>query len=158
MLQISVRRVSPLTDAEDEGVEGLYRVHFNADVSALTKEKQASIALDIFHTDIGISTLDDFAITVVEENGKAVAQDEDHEDYSESDSGAVEKVADEPMYIEGEDEGLSAEELDHKYNPDGGGEHPKFTREDWRDAVANDETILGYWDWLEEQIREEDGK
>lgn len=155
MLQITVRRIAPLTDEEDAEVPGLYKVLFNQDVSSLTREKQASMALDIFHSTIAIGTLDDFDIMVVDNNGQAVGQDDSHEDYSSSKAGDVEKVSDVPLYVEGEDQGLTAEQLDSKYNPDGGGEHPKHTREDWRNAVANDDTILGYWDWLEEQIQEE---
>lgn len=51
---------------------------------------------------------------------------------------------------------LSAEELDDKYNPDGNGEHPRFQRADWRAAVANDETLVGYWQWVEYQIEQEE--
>lgn len=48
----------------------------------------------------------------------------------------------------GRDKLLSAEQLDEKYNPDGDGEHPVFTRDEWRDAVGNQDTISGYWDWV----------
>lgn len=50
---------------------------------------------------------------------------------------------------------LSPEQLDDKYNPDGDGEHPNYTRKDWRFAVENDETLLGYWGWVEFQIQQE---
>lgn len=49
---------------------------------------------------------------------------------------------------------LNAERLDDKYNPEGNGEHPQFTREMWREAVANDYTLSGYWYWVECQIAE----
>lgn len=53
---------------------------------------------------------------------------------------------------------LTAEQLDEIYNPEGGGEHPDFTREDWRQEVANEDTLCGYWhqcmSWL--QVRSED--
>lgn len=52
------------------------------------------------------------------------------------------------------DEDLTADQLNKKYNPNGGGEHPEHTRKDWMWAVSNENTTLGYWDWLEEQIRE----
>ncbi len=52
----------------------------------------------------------------------------------------------------GQDIDLSAEQLDDKYNPDGGGEHPMHTRQMWRDAVANEDTISGYWKWVESEI------
>lgn len=60
-----------------------------------------------------------------------------------------------PSYVVGEDRALKAHDLDEKYNLDGGGEHPAYTRADWRVAVACDETTLGYWLWLEEQVRTE---
>lgn len=53
------------------------------------------------------------------------------------------------------DRRLSAEQLDDKYNPDGDGEHPTFTRWDWRQAVAQQSTICGYWLWVEYQIEQE---
>ncbi len=49
---------------------------------------------------------------------------------------------------------LTAEELDAKYNPEGGGEHPDYRRADWRAEVASDNTLLGYWHWVEAQIWE----
>lgn len=47
---------------------------------------------------------------------------------------------------------LDADQLDDKYNPNGDGEHPVFARDSWRVAVANQDTISGYWDWVEHQI------
>lgn len=44
---------------------------------------------------------------------------------------------------------LTAAQLDDKYNPDGDGEHPQITRAAWRAAVANDETLTGYWAWVQ---------
>lgn len=52
------------------------------------------------------------------------------------------------------DHGLTAEQLDDKYNPEGGGEHPQFPREQWRWHVDAENTLLGYWDWVEHQITE----
>lgn len=48
----------------------------------------------------------------------------------------------------------NAEDLDAKYNPDGDGEHPVLTRRCWRDAVGQEETISGYWEWVEHLIRD----
>jgi len=53
-----------------------------------------------------------------------------------------------------EDYDLTAEQLDDKYNPDGGGEHPIITRADWRQAVESEDTLTGYWEWVEHQIFE----
>lgn len=50
---------------------------------------------------------------------------------------------------------LSAEQLDEKYNPEGYGEHPVFTRGDWISDVFHGYTLRGYWDWLVARIEEE---
>lgn len=52
------------------------------------------------------------------------------------------------------DSGLTAEQLDDAYNPEGGGEHPRFTRSDWRQAVENEETLTGYWAWVVSEIEQ----
>ena len=52
------------------------------------------------------------------------------------------------------DFGLTAEQLDDKYNPEGGGQHPQITRREWRENVADDNTISGYWVWLKHQLDE----
>lgn len=53
-----------------------------------------------------------------------------------------------------EDLVLSAEQLDDKYNPEGDGEHPLFQRCNWRQAVMQEETVCGYWDWVVRQVYE----
>lgn len=58
--------------------------------------------------------------------------------------------------IDKKDFGLTAEQLDDKYNPEGDGEHPVFTRGDWRNEVFNGYTLRGYWEWVEAQIEEEE--
>ena len=42
--------------------------------------------------------------------------------------------------------------LDCKYNLEGDGEHPHFQRKGWREAVANEDTLLGYWEWVSREI------
>jgi hypothetical protein len=49
----------------------------------------------------------------------------------------------------------SAADLETMWSPSGDGEHPGFPREDWRAAVANDDTIQGYWDWLHHELAKE---
>ena len=49
----------------------------------------------------------------------------------------------------------SAEELDEMFNPEGGGEHPGYPREEWRHAVANEDTVSGYWEWVRHQLIDE---
>lgn len=41
-----------------------------------------------------------------------------------------------------------AEELDAEFNEDGDGEHPEYTRAMWREAVADESTLFGYWEWV----------
>lgn len=50
---------------------------------------------------------------------------------------------------------LSAEQLDYKYNPAGGGQHPRFTRWDWKQEVASESTLRGYWEWVASKLEEE---
>jgi hypothetical protein len=54
-----------------------------------------------------------------------------------------------------DDVGLSAEELEQKYSPQGGGEHPDFTREDWREMIRIEDTLLGYWAWVNHRLTTE---
>jgi len=37
------------------------------------------------------------------------------------------------------------------------GEHPEHSLEDWRYEVANDDTRLGYWEWVAHRIEGEQG-
>lgn len=57
--------------------------------------------------------------------------------------------------LDSDDAALDAEELEEKYSPTGGGEHPLFKREDWRTAVNSDDTLLGYWGWVVNQLNQE---
>lgn len=157
-LRISVRRIAPVCERDDPEVEGVYRVSLRSEVASATIEKRASIALDVFHRHVAIPVPEHFKVTVVATDGTAVDRDASHDEGSASDAGHVEKICAAPLYVEGEDYALGAQALDAKYNPDGGGEHPKYTREDWRSAVANDETIVGYWVWVEEKLREEESE
>lgn len=52
-----------------------------------------------------------------------------------------------------DDRDLTPEQLDDKYNQDGGGQHPKHTRQDWQVAVGLDDTLLGYWAWVHHQLQ-----
>lgn len=56
------------------------------------------------------------------------------------------------MRVPKEDFQLSADQLDDKYNPDGDGEHPVLTRAEWQAAVADGNTISGYWKWIEAEL------
>lgn len=50
------------------------------------------------------------------------------------------------------DFGLTPQQLDEKHNPMGYGEHPVFTRSQWREEVCDDNTLLGYWEWVMHQV------
>jgi hypothetical protein len=52
---------------------------------------------------------------------------------------------------------LTAEELCQKYSTErDNGEHPQYRRTDWRQAVDMEQTLRGYWQWVEAQLEEED--
>lgn len=51
------------------------------------------------------------------------------------------------------DDELTAQELREKYDTEEGwGQHPRFTMEDWRHEVSNEDTRIGYWDWVEKSL------
>lgn len=90
---IYVRKVSDeLDDPEDEGVEGLYAVIFEFETDAIPKAKLASVALDAFHSQQPIGFLEDFEIHAVDDTGKFVDEDEDHENGSDAGLAYVEKA------------------------------------------------------------------
>jgi hypothetical protein len=52
-------------------------------------------------------------------------------------------------------DGLTPAQLEGQYShggANGGGQHPVFTRADWRHAVGDGETVTGYWAWLASEI------
>ena len=59
--------------------------------------------------------------------------------------------------LDADDAALSAEELEDKYAGEDGswGEHPIFRRQEWREEVANDDTLQGYWAWVVSKLNEE---
>ncbi|MGY2488272.1 hypothetical protein [Cupriavidus sp. CP313] len=59
------------------------------------------------------------------------------------------------MTVAVEGGGLSAEHLDDLYNPEGDGEHPQITRAMCREAVALQDTVSGYWQWLAHRLTED---
>lgn len=51
----------------------------------------------------------------------------------------------------------SSRDLEIKYTGSHSpGEHPQFSREDWRDEVAAEDTDLGYWDWAFNKVKDEE--
>lgn len=146
---INVRRIGFFPENEDDaGIEGVYEVDVTLDESAYSEAQLASAALDIFHTHIAIRVLEHFEILVINENHEIVEEDDSHDSYSLSDAGSVEKINDEIYTDFSSDIGLSSDDLDHKYNFDGDGQHPFYKRDDWRAQVAHQQTISGYWEWV----------
>lgn len=100
ILKINVQLIADKpTDSEDGDVEGLYEVELHSSADGLPKEKLASIALDVFHSNIGIGTLDDFVISALDSDLTVLGEDESHEPYSGSKLGTLYKVEDEAMAI-----------------------------------------------------------
>lgn len=50
------------------------------------------------------------------------------------------------------DSQLSSEQLRTKHSE--AGEHACFTKQDWKGEVSNDETLRGYWDWVQAKIEQ----
>lgn len=73
----------------------------------------------------------------------------------ESHDTAITVVEVNPVHPCPDDIDLSAEELEQKYSPQGGGEHPDFPREDWREMIRIEDTLLGYWAWVNHQLTTE---
>jgi hypothetical protein len=71
----------------------------------------------------------------------------------------VETVTAIQPFFHTEDYDLTAEDLDHKYNPEGDGGHPHYTRKYWRDVVADRNTLQGYWEWVKYalEVEEDEG-
>lgn len=133
---------------DDIDVQGIYQVSFDKAYPDLCESKLASMALDLFHTENGIKCLDDFEITVINNDDEPIPASEDHESYSYTGKGSIGKIADFGIDLYGSDAKLSVDQLDEKYNPDGDGEHYQFTHKLWSEAVSQDQTASGYWVWL----------
>lgn len=52
---------------------------------------------------------------------------------------------------------LTVEELAERHKGADGawGQHPDFPRSDWQQAVAEDDTLQGYWQWVGSQLEQE---
>ena len=154
-MKINVFRTAiSLEDAADEGLAGIYQVTFDTDTSEVPQTTLASIALLQFHEKFGLSTLEDFEISVVTDDHQFIEIEEAdvHSTHPHNIRCALEKIEDVALDLFDDDADLSAEELDDKYNPNGDGEHPRITRKMWREAVSVEATISGYWDWLEHTL------
>lgn len=47
--------------------------------------------------------------------------------------------------------GVAADELRDRYREE---EHPYYDRAEWVLAVSNDNTLLGYWEWVRSKLEE----
>lgn len=137
-----------LQDEEDEGLAGIYQVTFDTDVIEIPEIKLASAALFHFHEEFGMSTLEDFDISVITDDNQRIEEACHHTASLRDPFCQFEKIDDVALDLFADDADLSAEELDEKYNTNGDGEHPKITRKIWREAVAREDTISGYWLWV----------
>jgi hypothetical protein len=75
----------------DTGITGRYLVAFSGEV---VRFKACSVALDIFHSNVGINRLDDFVILVHDSDGNLLHEEAGHVAYSCEDDGDVEKLND----------------------------------------------------------------
>lgn len=87
MATVRVQQVDPnaVMHDDDLDVAGEYDVSLSEDVGP---GQAADVALDVFHSNVAIKTLDDFVITVLFE-GKEVEGDPEHESYSYSHLGSM---------------------------------------------------------------------
>lgn len=91
----------------------------------------------------------------LEQNNEAIFENpEDYEFERVEDYAPYLLAVDDPEST-ADDRDLNADELEQKYSPHGGGEHPDFPREDWREMVRIEDTLLGYWAWVHHALTTE---
>ena len=61
------------------------------------------------------------------------------------------------LNLDTDDKRMGPDQLREKYETsDGGrGQHATYPLEDWQHEVGNDETRLGYWEWVSHQLESE---
>jgi len=77
-LTVHAEQISDTVDEEDIEVAGDHEVEVPGDLS---DDKAASAALDIFHSSVAVSCLDDFEFYVYD-GDEMLAEDPEHESYS----------------------------------------------------------------------------
>ena len=117
-----------------------FKVHWTIDVDTECHEAAGMLALEIMRDPKSIASV----FTVADQQEVEVVMD--------CNNGVCLIIEDGRSTVPRD--GISAAELEAIYSPDGGGEHPMFRRADWRVAVEHDETINGYWNWLQHQVYE----
>ena len=94
---IQVKQVSKTCHPEDECIAGDYEVSLDFgrnenDLKDMPHSKLASLALDNFHAQFGIASLDDFQISVLDSSGREIEEDGDHEPSSSKSYFFIEKI------------------------------------------------------------------
>ena len=79
LIPIYVSVTGEASDPSDEGVQGVYSVIVDPE---LTQEEKTEAALDHFHDNNGIEVLDDFSIVVYDARGNILPTMEHHENGS----------------------------------------------------------------------------
>ena len=65
---------------EDQDVPGDYDISLPAEARDWTSSRQACVVLDEFHDSVAIGTLDDFEISVLNDQGEEIFDEEEDED------------------------------------------------------------------------------
>lgn len=133
---------------QDAEIEGVYVPEFSIDISGKPADLVARLALDLFHTQVQIASPDEFLIDVMDEYGQRVHAGTTF--YRQDGLGTVRKLEEMPSRSFDE-RALNAQVVDIECifeGPDGNGQHPKFTRACWQQAVARGDTLCGYWDFV----------
>lgn len=92
-MKINVDAISLITDHDDLDIEGTYEVKFDVDTVGLSDNKIASMMLDLFHSVVAISTLEEFEVSVVTDDGLPIDEDPNHAEYSFKGSGLVTRIS-----------------------------------------------------------------
>lgn len=92
--KIDVKANGQISKSDDREVPGTYMVTILDVNDDDTKEKMASCALDAFHESVAIDMLDDFSISILDDNDHIVSEDKNHETYSYQGDSIVEKIGD----------------------------------------------------------------
>lgn len=80
------------------------------------------------------------------------ANEEEDDDEADDDQEDEDELEKDPK-VNSDDPALSLDQLEERYNPDGDGEHPVHTRARCCEAVQQDLTSVGYWQWVFYQLR-----
>ena len=74
------------TDVEDREIPGRHAIEVDEDTPV---NLLASVALDVFHDQVAVGTLDDFSFRVEDEHGNQLVETDKHEAYSAKHKGKL---------------------------------------------------------------------